>query len=471
MEHKDRDKWERKFARAYRKNGDDFKEELRKIIRSSGGWPAGVDAIPFTKWAEYEGNLNELFDPLVYNVFLTSARRLAKDVGADFAWEIANERAAAYARTYTYELVKDITTTDMRLLQGAFDQYYRQGMSLEEVSEVIEMSPAFGPARAELIAITEVTRTSVAGEWDQVQTLVDQGWDLVPVWNTRYDEFVCGDCGPRHDHAQGDGWEEAPPAHPRCRCWLNYMPKNEVPQPEPVVEPAPIGEQLPLPGFEMPPPLPGVYPRPETWKEIGIDEYAKRLLPDTKIVYEPMMLSSVHYEDVIAEELYKLRMGGKVDHCLPKVFKMGVSKDFRRVPGASAWANGDLVVSTNPIADWSPEIARRMVTEKFWSTQEVLTHEFGHIGHYKMQQTMGFAIPDMKNLTKVEKIVANKVSEYACKNAWEFIAETFNGLIGGIDYPTSVLNMYKRYGGPEVEGAIKYTKDEIADLRKRFPKR
>ncbi len=89
---------------------------------------------------------------------------------------------------------------------------------------------AFSPARAEMAAITEVTRAISAAEFGiagYLATIDDPGLRklLRPVWYTKDDELVCPVCGPLH----GLGKEEwgkvfplGPPAHPRCRCWLTW---------------------------------------------------------------------------------------------------------------------------------------------------------------------------------------------------------------------------------------------------------
>jgi hypothetical protein len=73
-----------------------------------------------------------------------------------------------------------------------------------------------------MIAVTEVTRASVEGERAQVRELAAQGVVLVATWQTANDELVCPVCGPRNGRREGDGWDSPPPAHPRCRCWLNH---------------------------------------------------------------------------------------------------------------------------------------------------------------------------------------------------------------------------------------------------------
>jgi ribosomal protein S2 len=84
------------------------------------------------------------------------------------------------------------------------------------------LSSLFGPVRAEIIAITEVTRAAVEGERAMVAEVAKQGIQMVAVWNTNNDEIVCPICAPLNQKKQGEAWTFPPPAHPRCRCWLNH---------------------------------------------------------------------------------------------------------------------------------------------------------------------------------------------------------------------------------------------------------
>lgn len=479
MEHRDRRKWEKKFAGAYSKNGEKFKEDLRVIIRANGGWPQGVDAIPWTKWAEYGDDLQKLFDPLVYNVFLTSARRLAKEAGVDFSWEMMNRRAANYANIYSYSLVKDITDKDRELLQKTVTQYYKEGMSLEEAVELIEESPAFGKARAELIAITEVTRTSVAGEYLQAEALRDQGWDLVPVWQTRYDEFVCPRCGPRHDIPRldewtPDGWTDPPPAHPRCRCWLNWVPRDQVPTGGPPQMPT-WDEEKEKEKEEREPIPAGMWPTPDKMAEMGFRNYVKSMLPEATIKEGRSVVTDAFYEDMVAKELYEIRTSGKFEKCLPEMFRIGYKSDF---PGmmqwdCPAWASRvGMKVSTNPLCDWSEATAKKLVDTGTWSQTSSIAHEFGHIGHYRMMIDHNFYVPNTTGvLNSLETRIAGEVSKYATYkgHAYEFVAETFSGLNAGKKYSKSVITLYKRYGGPEVPGVAEYTEKELRVLRDMWP--
>lgn len=81
-----------------------------------------------------------------------------------------------------------------------------------------------------------------------------------------------------------------------------------------------------------------------------------------------------------------------------------------------------------------------------------ISHEIGHHLHRKITGDAAFWTD--RALTAAEKIVAGKVSKYAKVNMHEFVAETFTGMTKGVQYPPDVMEMYKRFQGPESPGPI-----------------
>lgn len=151
------------------------------------------------------------------STFVASALEASAAVGVPVDVAIINQRAADWARQYTYDLVRGIDSTNRTLLQSSIDDYFQQRMSINDLSE--RMSRAFGPARAENIAITETTRAASAGEQAYARELQDLGLQTRMRWETAADSLVCAICGPRNGTYEGEAWTYPPPAHPRCRCF------------------------------------------------------------------------------------------------------------------------------------------------------------------------------------------------------------------------------------------------------------
>lgn len=150
-------------------------------------------------------------------------------IGVD--WALVNEAASEWSRRYTYDLVRGITDHTREALQRAVGDFFEEGLTRGDLEG--RLSSLFGPVRAEMIAVTEVTRAAAEGQQGLVSEVAAQGIEMVDAWSTRNDELVCPICGPLHGRdADGYGpgrtpyWihplsgqrYEKPPAHPRCRC-------------------------------------------------------------------------------------------------------------------------------------------------------------------------------------------------------------------------------------------------------------
>jgi SPP1 gp7 family putative phage head morphogenesis protein len=159
--------------------------------------------------------------PLVQAAAIAGAKSaldaLIDELGIGLDWGVVNEAAIKWARQYTYELVNGITDTSARFLQTATSEWIASGKPLDELIGVIE--PMFGELRAEMIAISEVTRCFAEGNlaaWHESGVV-----DEVAIM-TAEDEAVCPICG----EAAGNNPYSLTaargmlPLHVRCRCWL-----------------------------------------------------------------------------------------------------------------------------------------------------------------------------------------------------------------------------------------------------------
>ena len=86
------------------------------------------------------------------------------------------------------------------------------------------LEPAFGKARASMIATTETTR-AYSRATTQYQNLLEvDGIKTVAVWKTAADDKTCPICRPLNGEPEGvweDDFPDGPPAHVNCRCWTN----------------------------------------------------------------------------------------------------------------------------------------------------------------------------------------------------------------------------------------------------------
>jgi SPP1 gp7 family putative phage head morphogenesis protein len=149
-------------------------------------------------------------------------------------WDLANDDAARWSLEYAAELVRGIEQTTQARLQREISNWIENGETLPDLQR--RLAPMFGETRAELIAATEVTRAFAEGNQAAWR---ESGVVQRHRWNTANDELVCLICGPLNGEVTEIGKPFpntniiAPPAHPRCRCWLTpvvEIPDDETPQ-------------------------------------------------------------------------------------------------------------------------------------------------------------------------------------------------------------------------------------------------
>lgn len=144
-----------------------------------------------------------------------------KQGGIGIEWTLVNERAARWAREYTFGLVSKMTDATQKALREQVANFWRDQRTVDDLKD--SLARLFGPVRAEMIAVTEVTRAASQGEQAFAEELREMGLKTVHIWQTANDDLTCPICAPLHGTRQGDGWTDPPPAHPRCRCWINTV--------------------------------------------------------------------------------------------------------------------------------------------------------------------------------------------------------------------------------------------------------
>ncbi len=188
---------------------------------------AAIAAGQSIDWDKINGDLRAAIQPELVRIATEHALRTAAEIGIDFDVAVINEAAVAWANGYSYELVKGLTETTRALVQQVTTAFVATpGMTTGDIAGMLE--PAFGRIRAEMIAVTEVTRAYSAATGEYQKLLRSYGLDSERIWNTSADELVCPICGPLNGQPE-DVWAGqfpgGPPSHPRCRCWLSLRVK------------------------------------------------------------------------------------------------------------------------------------------------------------------------------------------------------------------------------------------------------
>lgn len=196
--------------------------QLDEVMRLLGD-PPDISKLDAAFWASATGRMIADLRPQMERMAQDAGERLfVSGIGAD--WTLVAEAAADWASAYSNELVSGITDTTRRVLQKNVERYIREpGTTLGDLKQSLE--PYFGETRADMIAVTEVTRAFAQGEMEMAKIAGAVGIRLEPVWHTNRDELVCSVCAPNDGKMRSQGWTvQGPPAHPRCRCWITHRP-------------------------------------------------------------------------------------------------------------------------------------------------------------------------------------------------------------------------------------------------------
>ena len=208
-------------ARAARNIRKGLREWLREVM------PANMTEAELSMW-EYRLQNGKAKFRDVLSIALQDSVDLGVNVAIDqfesvgfgFDWTLANTSARNWAERYTDDLLAGITNTTRRGVGQAVARWTENGEPLPSL--IKDLEPLFGKQRAELIASTEVTRAYAEG--NRIAYRESGVVDEIE-WRTAKDERVCPICGPLDGKQRrfGEPFDigiDAPPAHPRCRCWV-----------------------------------------------------------------------------------------------------------------------------------------------------------------------------------------------------------------------------------------------------------
>lgn len=212
---------EAKLARAL---GSGLTDAYRELLRYLGD-PPNIDNVPDEYWQNGWRDIQKKVEPILVEVFLESAEEVMRrfEFGVDL--DLVNVDAANWARAHSEAVMQSLFNKRYTAINENVARYFEEGWSVTELAG--RLRQWYSPVRAEMIAITEVTRAVVEGERAIVRRLERESGDkMVEFWSTANDERVCPICFPRNNKEITDGIY--PPAHPRCRCLVVYkLPKRK----------------------------------------------------------------------------------------------------------------------------------------------------------------------------------------------------------------------------------------------------
>jgi len=154
-----------------------------------------------------------------------SAMNASEFSGIGVDWEFVIDQAENWSSTYAFNLVTNINENTRMSLQKYLQRYFAGEIDFEGLRG--SLASRFSPVRADMIAITEVTRGFERGIDIYEDALNFFGLQTDRIWYTEDDGNVCEICEPNHGILRSEGWTASGvPPHPRCRCWTVLVKRN-----------------------------------------------------------------------------------------------------------------------------------------------------------------------------------------------------------------------------------------------------
>lgn len=219
MELLNRDEREKKVAEALKM----LHGKLLKQLLAYLGDPPNPARVPDSFWSKVEREYRRSLTPLLFLLYLDAANQLVPDL-------VTKKDAQHWADDYAEEIASGVADHSREWFDAAKSRH----LETEDGATLLDSSRSiFGEPRAQGIAATEVTRASVRGMSDAAERYnesvkdTDDGprKELVAYWNSERDSKVCPICRPLNGKPLrnwGSDFPDGPPAHPNCRCWLDY---------------------------------------------------------------------------------------------------------------------------------------------------------------------------------------------------------------------------------------------------------
>jgi hypothetical protein len=223
----DRKELERKLAKVLSK---DLRAELKKLLDMLGD-PPDLTRVPDLYWQTGWKLIAKHVEPYLVEFFIQQALEALNGIGVSMDLAVINTNAVEWAANNSDKWLKEAFGHTYEGVSVLVPKAYEEGWTTAELAKALERY--YSPVRAEMIAVTELTRAQVEGEKAVERWYFETyGSHLVPIWKTANDDKVCLICNPqppdlpRNEMPITDDFY--PPAHPRCRCRLSYLPENRL---------------------------------------------------------------------------------------------------------------------------------------------------------------------------------------------------------------------------------------------------
>ena len=213
--------------------------------------------LPPSFWNDEYRRLLALLAPKLADAAKRGAHGAGQQLGLGANYQMSDNDATQWAQTYTDRLLQQLGSTTENVVGAELEKYFSTpGATLGDLQAALTPKLAGNAARANAIAVTEVTRAYSAGQRAAYTRNGVKRWK----WRASNDELQCPVCGAFHEKVTEIGQPfgvdkkgreiTEPPAHPNCRCFV--VPVVDVPgkvesSAQQAQAPIPTAQPLPVP--------------------------------------------------------------------------------------------------------------------------------------------------------------------------------------------------------------------------------
>lgn len=214
-----------RIAAALAKTGKDVAKQIAQKLKGLGKADGDIDIEEILNGLRISFDA-DLADELE-EVYRTAGEAGLAQLGVTMRSELVNQvndRSVDWAEQNAADLVSGIEEATRDMLRGTIASGLADGLSAEEIASSIEDGYAFGEERSQLIAETEIASANSEGALAGYVEAAAEGISVKKSWLILDD--ACDDCQENADAGAIDlddmfpTGDEAPPAHPNCRCVL-----------------------------------------------------------------------------------------------------------------------------------------------------------------------------------------------------------------------------------------------------------
>lgn len=218
-----------RIAAAFAKTGKDVAKQIAQKLKGLGKADddISIDEILNGLRIEFDGDLPSDLAEELGEIYSSSGSAGLAQLGVKMRSELVdqvNDRAVNWAEENAADLVSGIEDATRDMLRNTIASGLADGLSAEEIASSIEEGYAFSDDRAMLVATTEIASANSEGALAGYEEAANEGISVKKSWLILDD--ACDDCQENADAGAIDldelfpSGDEAPPAHPNCRCVL-----------------------------------------------------------------------------------------------------------------------------------------------------------------------------------------------------------------------------------------------------------